>query len=104
MSKRKVNINDTSIMSGVTKDAQKAICEYIWNGFDANATNVYLEYAALHLVWHLPEDQYKQCYHALAIEQMGANNDALRYMQWVAYQHPLDDSIQKCLEDMKGRI
>ncbi len=46
MSKRKVNINDTSIMSGVTKDAKKAICEYIWNGFDANATNVYLEYAA----------------------------------------------------------
>ena len=46
MSKRKVNINDTSIMSGVTKDAKKAICEYIWNGFDANATNVYLEYSA----------------------------------------------------------
>ena len=56
------------------------------------------------LIWHLPEDQYEQCYHALAIEQMGANKDALRYMQWVADQHPLDDGIQKCLEDMKGRI
>ena len=66
--------------------------------------NPFLQYSALHLIWHLPEDQYEQCYHALAIEQMGANKDALRYMQWVADQHPLDDGIQKCLEDMKGRI
>lgn len=38
------------------------------------------------------------------MEQMGANNDAIRYMQWVADQHPVDDGIQKCLEDMKERI
>ena len=46
MSKQKVTITDTSIMSGVTSDPQKAICEYIWNGFDADATNVKLEYVA----------------------------------------------------------
>lgn len=33
-------------MSGVTSDPKKAICEYIWNGFDADATNVYIIYNA----------------------------------------------------------
>lgn len=66
--------------------------------------NPFLQYVAFHLIWHLPEDQYEQCYHALTMEQMGANNDAIRYMQWVADQHPVDDGIQKCLEDMKERI
>lgn len=46
MSKQKVTVTDTSIMSGVTSDPKKAICEYIWNGFDADATNVYIEYTA----------------------------------------------------------
>ena len=46
MSKQKVTVTDTSIMSGVTSDPRRAICEYIWNGFDANATNVYIEYTA----------------------------------------------------------
>ena len=59
---------------------------------------------AFHLIWHLPEDQYEQCYHALLLEQMGANDNALRYMRWLADQYPMDDGIQKCLEDMKGRI
>jgi len=26
--------------AGITKDCQDAICEYIWNGFEAQATNV----------------------------------------------------------------
>lgn len=46
MSKQKVTVTDTSIMSGVTSDPKKAICEYIWNGFDADATNVYIDYNA----------------------------------------------------------
>jgi DNA mismatch repair enzyme (predicted ATPase) len=49
MSKQKVTITDTSIMSGVTSDPKKAICEYIWNGFDANATSVSIEYEATEL-------------------------------------------------------
>lgn len=36
-------------MSGVTSDPKKAICEYIWNGFDANATCVSLNYEATEL-------------------------------------------------------
>lgn len=46
MAKQKVSITNTSIKSGVTSDAKKAICEYIWNGFDANAVHVEIEYAA----------------------------------------------------------
>lgn len=46
MSKQKVTVTDTSITSGVTSDPKKAICEYIWNGFDADATNVFIEYTA----------------------------------------------------------
>lgn len=34
MAKQKVTLTDNSIKSGVTSDANKAICEYIWNGFD----------------------------------------------------------------------
>lgn len=46
MAKQKVSITNTSIKSGVTSDAKKAICEYIWNGFDANAVHVEIEYSA----------------------------------------------------------
>lgn len=33
-------------MSGVTSEPEKAICEFIWNGFDANATHIELNYSA----------------------------------------------------------
>ena len=46
MAKNKVSITDSSIKSGVTSDAKKAICEFIWNGFDANAFHVELSYVA----------------------------------------------------------
>ena len=46
MAKQKVTLTDNSIKSGVTSDANKAICEYIWNGFDAHAKNVAIEYTA----------------------------------------------------------
>lgn len=46
MAKQKVSITNTSIKSGVTSDAKKAICEYIWNGFDANAVHVEIEYTS----------------------------------------------------------
>lgn len=45
MAKQKVSITNTSIKSGVTSDAKKAICEYLWNGFDANAVHVEIEYS-----------------------------------------------------------
>lgn len=44
MVKRKVNITNNSISTTVTKDVNKAICEYLWNGFDANASKVDIRY------------------------------------------------------------
>lgn len=44
MTKNKVTVTDNSIKSGVTSDANKAICEYIWNGFDAHAQHVSIRY------------------------------------------------------------
>ena len=32
--------NQSIDSSGITKDYKEAICEYIWNGFEANATEV----------------------------------------------------------------
>ena len=49
MGKQKVTVTDNSIKSGVTSDANKAICEYIWNGFDAHAHHVCVEYEATEL-------------------------------------------------------
>lgn len=46
MVKQKVSITNNSIKSGVTNDAKKAICEFIWNGFDAQAVHVNIEYQA----------------------------------------------------------
>lgn len=46
MAKQLVKINDNSISRTVTSDYKKAICEYIWNGFDAKATTVELKYNA----------------------------------------------------------
>ena len=46
MAKQKVTLTNTSIRSGVTSDAGKAICEYIWNGFDAHAKHVSVVYEA----------------------------------------------------------
>lgn len=46
MAKQKVTVTDNSIKSGVTSDANKAICEFIWNGFDAHAHHISVEYQA----------------------------------------------------------
>ena len=40
-----LTVKDQSIeTSGITKDYRDAICEYIWNGFEANATEVRISY------------------------------------------------------------
>lgn len=44
MAKRIVTITNNSISNTVTDNINKAICEYIWNGFDAGATTVRLDY------------------------------------------------------------
>ena len=44
MAKCKVNITNNSISNTVTKDINKAICEYLWNGFDANASQLSIKY------------------------------------------------------------
>ena len=44
--RQKVNINNNSISNTVTGDYKKAICEFIWNGFDANAVKVEINYTA----------------------------------------------------------
>lgn len=44
MAKCKVNITNNSISNTVTKDVNKAICEYLWNGFDANASQLSIRY------------------------------------------------------------
>lgn len=44
MSRRSVTINNNSISSTATSDYKKAISEYIWNGFDANAHIVSIDY------------------------------------------------------------
>lgn len=36
--------NQSVESSGITKDYKEAICEYIWNGFEANATEVRISY------------------------------------------------------------
>lgn len=37
--------NQSIETSGITKDFKEAICEYIWNGFEANAKQVHLEWS-----------------------------------------------------------
>ena len=44
MAKCKVNITNNSISNTITKDVNKAICEYLWNGFDANASQLSIRY------------------------------------------------------------
>lgn len=38
--------NQSVESSGITKDYKEALCEYIWNGFEANATRVELNFVA----------------------------------------------------------
>lgn len=43
--KRSLQVKDQSVdTSGITKDYRIALCEYIWNGFEANATVVSVSY------------------------------------------------------------
>lgn len=43
----KVSINNNSVDSaGITKDYMEAVCELVWNGFDANATRVDIAFDA----------------------------------------------------------
>ena len=46
MSLQKVSITDNSISRNVTTDYKKAICEYIWNGFDAAANRIDIIFSA----------------------------------------------------------
>lgn len=44
---RKVSINNNSVEgAGLTSDYKQAICEYIWNGFDAHANKISINYSA----------------------------------------------------------
>ncbi len=36
--------NQSVESSGITKDFGEALCEFIWNGFEANATKVIISY------------------------------------------------------------
>ncbi|MBQ7930339.1 MAG: ATP-binding protein, partial [Clostridia bacterium] len=36
--------NQSIESSGLTKDYREAICEYVWNGFEANASEVRISY------------------------------------------------------------
>ena len=42
--KKPVKIKNKSIEGSVLKDYQKALCEYVLNGFEANAKNIKLSY------------------------------------------------------------
>lgn len=40
-----LSVKDKSIeTSGITKDYKEALCEFIWNSFEANATEVIISY------------------------------------------------------------
>jgi hypothetical protein len=41
--------NQSIETSGITKDYKEALCEYIWNGFEANATEVRISYTSNNL-------------------------------------------------------
>lgn len=60
MAKQKVTITNNSIKSGLTTDIKKAICEFIWNGFDAGAVNVRVNYTVNELggisVFYIEDD------------------------------------------------
>ena len=41
----KLSVNNQSVeSSGITKDYRDALCEYVWNSFEANATSVSIDY------------------------------------------------------------
>lgn len=41
----KLSVNNQSVeSSGITKDYKEALCEYVWNSFEANATTVTIDY------------------------------------------------------------
>lgn len=43
--KRTIGVKSQSVeTSGITKDYKEAICEYIWNGFEANATRISISF------------------------------------------------------------
>ena len=46
MTKMPLSVKNQSIeTSGLTKDYREALCEYIWNGFEAGATEVTISYS-----------------------------------------------------------
>lgn len=48
MQQWQVALNNTSFdRAGITKDCKEAICEYIWNGFEAGATEVEVSFVGL---------------------------------------------------------
>ena len=69
-----------------------------------HAKNMFMLNVIFDLIWSAQKDPYEQCYQALNFEMVGKKNHALHYMEWIAKENPLDEGIQKALEDMRGRI
>lgn len=87
MPKKKVSITDNGIRSGVTSDTKKAICEYIWNGFDAKAIHVNIVYRCNELgfvEYFAIEDDGVGINRELLNETFGRYQDSnkLRSFQW----------------------
>ena len=50
----KLSVNNQSVeSSGITKDYKDALCEYVWNSFEANATAVAIDSPMIPLNAHL---------------------------------------------------
>ena len=76
-----VSVKNQSIdSSGITSDYKAAISEYIWNGFEANAKKVSIEYT-------LNE--------AFGVKELIIKDNKLEYLVWF---------IQKFYKDLIGNI
>lgn len=54
------------------------------------------------LPW-LVNDCYEQCFQALSLELLGDKDHALKYMETITSNNPLNENIRKCYEDMRKR-
>lgn len=44
--------NQSIETSGITSDYKEALCEFIWNGLEANATEIDMNYRKEYRIWN----------------------------------------------------
>jgi Histidine kinase-, DNA gyrase B-, and HSP90-like ATPase len=93
----KVSVNNSGIESaGLTSDYMQAIAEYLWNGFDAGASHLRIDFAA-NVLDHLTEFAISD--NGAGLDPSGCNQALVPKIIFCSYQTDFTGKLRMCCID-----